>query len=290
MSKYKYMREDIEDSYGVLPLQDKILEIMVYLDGFCKEHGITYYLMGGSALGGMRHGGFIPWDDDLDIFMPYADYCKFIKCCETDLDKENFYFQKEDTKELPHFFSKLRRNGTTCMEEVNKGRKDMHQGIFVDIMCLNNAAKGKCGKKMQYYAAGLLKARAVSKTNYKAKGFKKKMQMLIAKIFVNGPIKKWLLHIVRKHNKKPSAEVAHLFGRAKFSNSFYKASNFAGQRWIDFEKVQLAAPIEVEEYLRARYGENYMQLPDENTKALYASHAMIWDVNKDYTEYLEEKV
>lgn len=65
----KYMRQELEDKYGFLEIQDKILEIMVYVDQFCEDRGIQYCLMGGSALGSKRHGGFIPWDDDLDIFM-----------------------------------------------------------------------------------------------------------------------------------------------------------------------------------------------------------------------------
>ena len=56
-----YMRDDLEDSYGFLPLQDKILEIAVDVDRFCGEYGVDYCLMGGSALGAKRHGGFIPW-------------------------------------------------------------------------------------------------------------------------------------------------------------------------------------------------------------------------------------
>ena len=55
-------------------LQKKILEITLYLDHFCKEHQIQYYLMGGSALGALRHNGFIPWDDDLDVFMKIDNY------------------------------------------------------------------------------------------------------------------------------------------------------------------------------------------------------------------------
>lgn len=284
MKKYQYIRENLDDTYGILKLQDKILEIMVYIDSFCKEHNIKYFLMGGSALGAMRHGGFIPWDDDLDIFMDYDNYCKFTNCCEKYLDTNKYYFQKEDSKELPHFFSKIRMNGTTCFSPVDK--KNGHLGVFVDIMCLNKAAKTNFGRKIQYYAAGMLKAKAITKTNYKAKGFKKKIQLFISKIFVIGPFKMFLLYLVRKNNKKESDKYAHLFGRAKFKNSFYPVSDFIEQRFVDFETVKLAVPSNVENYLTIRYGSKYMEMPDEKTKALYQSHAGVWDIEKDYKEYL----
>ena len=70
----EYMRDGLSDSYGILELQDKILEIAKYIHDFCEEHDIDYCLMGGSALGAKRHGGFIPWDDDLDIFMTPDNY------------------------------------------------------------------------------------------------------------------------------------------------------------------------------------------------------------------------
>ena len=62
---------------SVRDVQDKILHIMKYIDGLCRQNGITYYIMGGTALGAVRHGGFIPWDDDLDIFMTPDQYEKF---------------------------------------------------------------------------------------------------------------------------------------------------------------------------------------------------------------------
>lgn len=290
MNNYEFIRNDLEDTYGILKLQDKILEIMVYIDHFCKEHQITYYLMGGSALGAMRHGGFIPWDDDIDIFMDRENYLKFIDCCKTDLDTEKYYLQLENTKEHPHYFSKLRMNGTTCIEEGNKNNKDKHQGIFVDIMCLNNSAKSNFGKKVQYYAAGLLKAKAISKTAYETDSKKKKLELFIAKCIVWGPLKKLLLHLVRRYNKKPTEEVAHLFGRAKFKNSFYKTEYFGEGRLVPFEKVELLVPIGVEEYLTARFGPKYMEMPSEETKAIYASHATIWDTERDYKDYINGKI
>ena len=280
-----FVRDELTDDYGILPLQDKILEIMVYIHEFCQKHQIVYYLMGGSALGAMRHGGFIPWDDDLDIFMDYANYQKFMKCCEEDLDTERFYFQKEDTRENPYFFSKVRMNGTACINPIVPWG---HQGIFVDIMCLNNAPEGKLARKVQYYAAGILKASAVARTKYPTNSFKKKILLLTSKIIVGLGFKKPLLSLVRKYNKKPSVTCAHVFGRAKFKNSFYPAADFASQRFVPFEKVQLAVPGNVEEYLTLRFGSKYMQLPDEATKAQYQSHAGIWDTERDYRELIEE--
>ena len=64
-------------SQSVREVQDKILETMKYIDSLCRKHGIVYYIMGGTALGAVRHGGFIPWDDDLDIFMTPCEYEKF---------------------------------------------------------------------------------------------------------------------------------------------------------------------------------------------------------------------
>lgn len=288
MNDFKYVRNNLKDEYGILKLQDKILEIMVYIHNFCEKHDIKYCLMGGSALGAARHGGFIPWDDDLDIFMDRKNYLKFMSCCKTDLDTTNFYLQEENTKEQPHYFSKIRMNGTTCIDEVQKNNTKMHQGIFVDIMCLNNSAKTKFGKKIQYYSAGLLKAKTISQTNYQTKSKKKKLQLFIAKCIVWGPFKHLLLHLVRRYNKKETNEVAHLFGRAKYSNSFYKSEWFSQLEKIPFEKTELYVPKGINEYLIARYGDKYMEMPSEETKAIYQSHAMIWDTEKNYKEYMEQ--
>ena len=80
--------------YSIHELQECILSVMKDVDRFCKKNKIQYYLMGGSALGAMRHRGFIPWDDDLDIFMTYDNYQKFIK------DFGQFIKENQDRKSV----------------------------------------------------------------------------------------------------------------------------------------------------------------------------------------------
>ena len=81
----KYVRDGLEDTYGILDYQEELLKIMVYIDAFCETNGIDYCLMAGSALGAERHQGFIPWDDDIDIAMPRKDYMRFLKISEKSL-------------------------------------------------------------------------------------------------------------------------------------------------------------------------------------------------------------
>jgi len=79
-------------------LQLKMLEIIKYMDKLCKKHDIEYYLIYGSALGAVRHKGFIPWDDDMDVGMTYENYKKFIDVCEKELDTSKYFLQRPDNE------------------------------------------------------------------------------------------------------------------------------------------------------------------------------------------------
>ena len=133
----------------------KILELVEYFDEFCEKNKITYYLMGGSALGAIRHGGFIPWDDDFDIFMDRVNYLKFTSLIKNKIDSEKYYFQEENSRELPLYFSKLRMNNTTFIEKDVSSRI-MHHGIYIDIMCLHGASSNMAVRYIQYLAARIL--------------------------------------------------------------------------------------------------------------------------------------
>ena len=95
-----------------------MLEMLSEVDRICKKYKIAYMLFAGTMLGAIRHEGFIPWDDDLDIVMLREEYERFLKIAEKELDLHKYYLQSEFSTHWPMFFSKLRRNGTACIEHT----------------------------------------------------------------------------------------------------------------------------------------------------------------------------
>jgi lipopolysaccharide cholinephosphotransferase len=268
-------------------LHNKILEIASYLDSFCKENNITYYLMGGTALGAMRHKGFIPWDDDFDVFMDFENYNKFRKIAKDKLDTKKYYFQEEDTKEWPMYFSKIRINNTTFIEEDIKDN-EMHHGIYIDIMCLNNTSSNKYIRYLQYFSARVLNTKALVEKGYITNSKIKKMALFLSKFLITKSIKKILLHFIRSFNQKETRLVGHFFGRAPFLKTSFLKAYLGEPRYVKFEDLILPVPSNVEEYLKVRYGDKYMELPSEETKMQYPSHAYIVDTMKCYKEYMNE--
>ena len=93
--------------------QQALRSLLEEFDRVCKKLNISYMLFAGTMLGAVRHQGFIPWDDDLDVIMLRRDYERFLKDAPTVLNEERFFLQKEFSEHWPLFFSKLRLNGTT---------------------------------------------------------------------------------------------------------------------------------------------------------------------------------
>ena len=265
-------------------LHNKILEIAEYFDTFCKENGIVYYLMGGTALGAMRHEGFIPWDDDFDVFMDSKNYNRLLEIVEEKLDKDRFYFQKEDTEEWGLYFSKIRMNGTTFIEKDLKDR-DMHHGIYIDIMCLNNTSESKFIRYIQYFSARILNTKVLATRGYQTNSRVKKIFLSIAKYTITDSIKNILLKIVRGLNNKDTKFIGHFFGRAPFKKTSFPREYLYEPRYVKFEHLTLPVVKSVEKYLKVRYGDRYRELPSEEEKAKYPSHAYIVNVSKSYKEF-----
>ena len=270
----------------VRDVQEKILDTMKFIDKVCRENGIVYYIMGGTALGAIRHGGFIPWDDDLDIFMTPKEYGKFKNAMEALKDKR---FILQEWRTTPNYleYAKVRMNGTTFIEENFKHRKDIHQGIYVDIMMLHKVPINKRIQKTVYLKSKFVTLYALSQRNWKPKS---KSQELALKCLTILPCK-WLAkqfykHIYRYDDMQDGFCYCYWITPAKFHQGLFAKDFFAEPVDIPFEDTKLYGSSHIKEYLVYRYGD-YMKLPAEAARKA-AVHAMIYDTKKNYTAYIQQ--
>ena len=279
----KYMRIDTPDDWGIKKLQDKILEIAVYLDNFCEENGIQYCLMGGSALGAVRHGGFIPWDDDLDFFMTPDNYERFVKLFEEKGDKDRFFLEPFGKFDNMVRFGKVRIKNTTYIEESLTDFQISHN-IYLDIFILHSCPENSIQRKWQYIWAKYYVAKAQSSKDLSRYGLGLRTVLRVMKCFPRLFLVKFALKQVYKYRNKETKLYCNYLGKAKYKKGTYKKEWFESTKRVPFENVELNVPVGVEAFLTERFGD-YMKLPSmEQIKR--EQHAEIWDTEKNYTEYL----
>lgn len=240
-------------------LQQVILGIIKDIDELCTTHGIEYYLLGGSTIGAIRHQGFIPWDDDLDISMTDANYHKFLAVARESLDKEKYYLQ-EGLKDWALDFSKVRLRGTYIKEEETSVNPENENGIFVDIFRLDNAPNNRIAQIWQYTCAKYCTAYTLSVRSYKTASFSKRLIMSLTFPMKCKPIRDFMFHQVDKYNHKDTNYLAFYFGRTRLHSSIIRKDVYGTPTRVKFENLMLPVPENYDAYLTQMFG-NYMQLP-----------------------------
>ncbi len=278
------MRES-KDTWNIRRLQNCILNIAEYIDSFCESNNIDYCLMGGSALGAVRHQGFIPWDDDLDIFMTPENYKKFREKFHEFGDKQSYYLQEWGSKTGTPSFAKLRLNNSHYVE-LDLESLRIHKGIFVDIFILHVCPDNKIGHFWQYFWSRYLVIKSLANRNYTRRG-------LVAN-FILRPIKwlpkrafvKYALKQIYKSSVKTSEYLCHYLGRAGYKKGLYKSAHFNSTKRVPFELISLRVPIGVEDYLHSRWGD-YMELPSDE-EIRYYQHSSDWDIENSFEGFNKE--
>jgi lipopolysaccharide cholinephosphotransferase len=257
----------------------------------CERHNLTYYIMGGTLLGAVRHKGFIPWDNDIDMAMPRKDFNKLLEIGPTAFEKPLF-FQTPVTEQGRFFctYVKIRdERGTAASEaEYSKG---INCGMFIDVFCLDEIPDGKWRRdlyvrklneiaKMQRFCfdkpvEGGLTANA-----------KHALQRLVYRLVYHSPDATQLFRIYHrnagKFAGKDCKEVAHLdFGYHK--KFVWNRSDWANAVQLDFEGKKLNAPVGFEAILRRQYGD-YMRFPDDKSTHDYFE----FDPDVPYTEFFKK--
>lgn len=254
--------------------QNVMLDMLLELDRICSQLNIPYTLFAGTLLGAVRHKGFIPWDDDLDVLMMRDDYNRFLEHAEETLDTKRFYLQKEFSDHWPMHFSKLRKNNSTCIEKYHPKDKKIHQGIYIDIFPCDDAGMSAVTRMLQFMASKVVIAKALDKRGYDTDSVIKKLFIILCRII---PDKKMYCFSIRK--SKGSEYVHTFYGASKrLSKSVYPKSLFKARIPMEFEGHSFPVPAGYDKLLRIMYGD-YLEIPDESIRSSKV-HAIMVDKNR----------
>jgi len=259
--------------------QTVLLELLKEFDRVCRKNDIPYVVFCGSAIGIVRHQGFIPWDDDLDVCLLREDYERLLKLPASEWD-EKYFLQAEFSEHWPMNFSKLRKNNTTCLEKYHPKDPAHHQGIYIDVFPCDNAAATEKKRKWQFYASRVVVAKALGRRGYETNSKGKKLFMTLCKLL---PMK--LFHNWAKGTKLKNSEYVHTFlaCTSKPKKGTYRREWFTERVDMDFEDMKAPVSAHYDELLTTMYGD-YMRIPSEDERQIKV-HAILIDTEKNYTEY-----
>lgn len=259
--------------------QEVLLELLKEFDRVCRKNNIKYMLFAGTALGAVRHQGFIPWDDDLDVALLREDYDKLMKLDAEEWNAE-YYMQCEYSKHWPIHFSKLRKNHTACLEKYHPKDNRTHQGIYIDVFPIDNCSNNNVVRKLQFVASKAVAAKSFSKRGYDTDSILKKIVLGCSRIFPLKPF--YALATLKKRN---GSLYVHSFlgGSIKYEKGIFEREWFAETVDVTFESIIAPVPKYYHNILNQQYGD-YMTLPPEEERKCKV-HAILVDKDKDYTEY-----
>lgn len=272
---------------NLLQIQQIQLGIALEVKRLCEKYNLRYFIIAGTLLGAVRHKGFIPWDDDLDIGMLREDYDRFIKVAAKELSQE-YFLQTWDTDEgfgLP--FTKIRKNGTRFVEK-NSAKTKGHKGIYVDIFPFDYAPVKKVKRITHNVFTYVLKRIMLCKTGYEVwhdgnrmKRFSYKVLNFTAKFIPRSFCKHMLNKQMINYTGVQCTHVVNIGGAYGYAKETLKREWVEELIAIKFEGVEFMCPKDYDGYLTYFYG-NYMIPPP--IKERYNRHGIIEIVLGDENE------
>lgn len=256
-----------EELKKIQEIELKCLKEIIHI---CEEENIEYFLIGGSTLGAVRHKGFIPWDDDIDIGMTRDNYEKFLKVAPNKLS-EIYYLQTPYGKEKnnPYFYSKVRINGTQFVEYCNR-KVNMHHGCYVDVFPFDEVPDNEEDNINQFNDIQKLIRKFNLKQTPDISAEPKKMRDCIKSLI------RRIIHFLFKFISydKLVDDLQNTFTKYNGTNQeAYACLNFPERKKeyvkkedlyplleCEFEGIRIKIPHNYDTYLKTHYG-NYMELP-----------------------------
>ena len=258
------------------------LDVLQEFIRVCEKNHLQYYLAWGTLLGAVRHQGFIPWDDDIDVCMPWEDYLKLKEACHADLSEAYFYEDWSTHNDYFLHWAKLRKNNTTCMTRSEADLK-IHWGVGIDIFPLFPMDDNTVpfSKKMAHTVLELTLQRSYYK--YGSEGLKKNMKKIIYSLLpkrCDSAIINYCFKVLTKSSDK--ASYWYDFSELSYRSLLPREVFGEGMDYC-FEGTKMTGPKDADAYLRKAYGDDYMEIPQVEKQIDHGD--LIVDLENDYTTY-----
>ncbi|MGE5583280.1 MAG: LicD family protein [Bacillota bacterium] len=287
------------DPQVVREAQLVMLRMLRQVDRICRENNISYWLDSGTLLGAVRHRGFIPWDDDVDICMLRDDYEKFLKIAPPILPQDMFLQNYRTDKFFRDNFTKIRDNNSLLISEEELEEPILfHQGIFIDIFPMDKLSTHKW---VRYFWRRILirriytccsfiikhRQRSIRKPFFYNLG--RNIRVILTKTlfdkctFPNKKVAAFIEGKLRRFSTIQSENKGRFvlgYGYSTVFTETYSYDVIFPLRELTFEGVQFYVPNDYDQYLRNLYGDTYMQLPKEENRRQHAVR-IIPALNKD---------
>lgn len=271
-------------------IQIVILEIYKVIRQICKKHNIPFYAVGGTCIGAVRHQGFIPWDDDLDIAIPieyYDHLCEYLK-----QELPDYYELRtcKDVKHTAYIFAKVVDKRTTYIERTEFNTTDAYKGVFIDIMPMSGIPASVPGRWLFHHrlvALSTLNGYLRWETGENNSCVKKLLHGVLSMLHKDNfsyYSDKWM-KMLRKHPFYQAKVTGYTwFSTMKRKKLTYPTEWFITTVTVPFEDTDMDCPQNYDAYLTKQFG-NYMQLPPKEKQV--SNHYGVYDLHTPYTYFIE---
>ena len=268
-------REIRPDASQLREIQLTELEMLGELDRICRKNDIPYVIIAGTMLGAVRHGGFIPWDDDVDVAMLREDYLRFRTACGKDLDSLRFEFQ--DAEVTPGYrwgYGKLRRKDTLFLRQ---GQEDMpyFQGMFLDVFPLDPCPEGRMQRALWNLRCFLVRKRLWARTGkHVSKSAAARAVYAAVDRIPEEKILSGLDALIKKSRRYEGSRWVRILMFPTPNRQYaYLKKWYEQSREISFEGQIFPGPADADGYLSFKFGD-YMTLPPESGRKVHPVSAL----------------
>ncbi|MBQ9414572.1 MAG: LicD family protein [Clostridia bacterium] len=269
-------------------LQQAEFEMLKAAVTLCDRHEIPYFLVCGTALGAVKYGGFIPWDDDVDIGLFRPDYERFCDVAAKELPKPYFLQTYQTDPHYPNIFAKIRNSRTTYIEKATSGI-DMNQGVYIDIFPLDGypadaGESARLEKQKKRYKLQLFSAYEISKTASLPVQLLFRLEKLIG-------VPKRTAAILQKYEAliasypTDQADTICNHGNWQGTKEYAPRAQYGAGADAMFEGLRVRVPEQYDEYLTQKYGDWRADLPKDQQVGHH--YYEICDLDRPYTDYYE---